>query len=592
MKLMRITFIIVMLTGSVALGASPRKSIAIIECTPNKKFESALDNISSSFSENGYDDISKYMNSLKNGWKGTGFVVKDSYGQYYLFSNKHVLGDSEKISISFNESRRKFSFFHKDAIIFEDRHLDIAMIVLPRNMGKFNALPLYTRNVDDGSEIFAAGYPDLLGRPTWQLSKGVVTNFSTAVPSIVDPGRCKLIQHSAAIDPGSSGGPLLRKNRGTGRWSVVGVSAFTIIGRQDTHFAIPAKKVRDLINLYKSKKRSRKNRNEVRKELSLFMKDFNEQLKSNSWNSSKAHRFVSISMTAEKGWNSIIQLFNESKEEFLAEMKVRFESLSFFDAMRECVSWSIWYNFRSHLDGENKTSKFKKWKTLPVTSSEGTTATAIIEVDKTPHEVQLVYERGHWYVNSFEFEIEKEPKIVKENEEQEFESGSYSFYMGVGMVPQYFNNEYDGNESVTGLGIFIGGEFGLFKYISYSHTLYGGYLKHIVEDRNDFESIDPMRSVNSFEVDYQFALRLRMPLSFRWGYFTPYILGGVEMFLAFNDETMFNVAMPLDAGGGIEIIFKGGHGFGFNAFRRFDVIGIADKIEDLKLNMYYVIHNF
>jgi len=564
------------------LEASPRKSVVILDCSPHEKYDETLSRVSTSFYKNGYKDISDYLEGMRKGWRGSGFVVRDRYGQFFLVSNKHVLENSEKITIYFNALNKKLEIFNKDARIIEDRHLDIAMIALPRNKIRYRHLNLYVRNVDDGQEIFSAGFPDLLGSPTWQLAKGVITNFSTPVPSIIDPKICRLVQHSAAIDPGSSGGPLLRKIQGG--WYVVGVSSFTIRGRRDTHFAIPASKVQGLMKLYQNRKRASRNKRLLKRELSIFVKEISSQFNAPKWNPVDEHRYASIRLTAETGWDSLLVLFDNDDGEFIEKMKRRFDSLSFFGALRECVSWSAWKNFRSQIEKDEGNFSFINWKTIPAKRKEGSIATALVKYGSETGEINFVYERGHWYIDSLPLE---NPKAVKTMSLKSDEGSSYyssGLYFGTSFVPAFLNSEYSGGDVVAGFGLLAGWENGVAKYFSYTHTFSGSYLKHEVPNDWDGE----MTEVKSFALEYQLAARIRIPVSFGWGTFSPYILGGIEMLFAFNDSSMASYAMPIDAGGGMEFKFKGGHGIGFNAYRRFNPIDIDMLLEDMKLNVYYM----
>src|SRR4029079_8956210 len=75
------------------------------------------------------------------------------------------------------------------------------------------------------------GYPGLMGEPSFQLTKGHVSNASVVFPE----GKLIHVQHTAAIDPGSSGGPLLGAHR-----EVLGVNTFKLVGREAVAIAVPA----------------------------------------------------------------------------------------------------------------------------------------------------------------------------------------------------------------------------------------------------------------------------------------------------------------------------------------------------------------
>ncbi|NOU30531.1 MAG: trypsin-like peptidase domain-containing protein, partial [Polyangiaceae bacterium] len=83
--------------------------------------------------------------------------------------------------------------------------------------------------------VVAAGFPGIQARPSFQISRGTVSNarFQNAT-SVFGT----YLQHTAAIDPGNSGGPLLDAE---GR--LLGINTIKIMGRESVGFAIPTARV-------------------------------------------------------------------------------------------------------------------------------------------------------------------------------------------------------------------------------------------------------------------------------------------------------------------------------------------------------------
>lgn len=104
-------------------------------------------------------------------------------------------------------------------------------------------MPLNTQPPADGREIFAAGFPGLGGTPSWQLSNGIVSNASARPKGIVDSSLdVSRGQHTAPVDPGSSGSPLLVRGE-DGKYRVIGINTYKATARENTNFAIPAKRI-------------------------------------------------------------------------------------------------------------------------------------------------------------------------------------------------------------------------------------------------------------------------------------------------------------------------------------------------------------
>ena len=139
-------------------------------------------------------------------------------------------------------------------ILYIDNDVDLAVAQFPE------AKKVYDRGFwlnmeiqEDGQEVWSAGFPGLLGQAGWQFSRGDITNSRARVPQLIDPKISHVIQHSASIDPGNSGGPLLLKNpRSPLGYDVVGVNTWSIRNRQNTFFSISSKAVRMILDKAKA----------------------------------------------------------------------------------------------------------------------------------------------------------------------------------------------------------------------------------------------------------------------------------------------------------------------------------------------------
>ena len=116
-------------------------------------------------------------------------------------------------------------------LVASDSSRDLALLKLkgvrgrPLSLGDSNALAI-------GDEIFAVGNPQGL---EGTFSQGIVS-------SIRRRGNQSLIQITAAISPGSSGGPVLNA-----RGDVVGVAVGGVVGGEALNFAIPILSLKSLV---------------------------------------------------------------------------------------------------------------------------------------------------------------------------------------------------------------------------------------------------------------------------------------------------------------------------------------------------------
>lgn len=157
---------------------------------------------------------------------GSGVLIDDK-----VLTNRHVVGYAKMVKLVFMLHDQTLTYEHCP-VISTSPTADVAAIQLPANVAELHALSLGTDPAQDGEDIFAAGFPGLNHEPSWQLTRGSVSN------SILKVDGSDYIQHTAAIDPGSSGGPLLRKR--DGKFEVVGLNTMKAFQRDRVGMAVNA----------------------------------------------------------------------------------------------------------------------------------------------------------------------------------------------------------------------------------------------------------------------------------------------------------------------------------------------------------------
>lgn len=181
-------------------------------------------------------------NFITKGSSGSGFVYVAPDGKNYIITNRHVIADANTSSIVFqddegNETRSYVGL----KIIAASADLDLAILAFPNDERPFDSgFKFADVKLKDGDSVYTAGYPGLLGNPAWQFGAGIITNANSKVPEMINPEYSNVIQHSAQVDAGNSGGPLLVK-QDDGEYVVIGVNTWKISNRQSANFSIPAK---------------------------------------------------------------------------------------------------------------------------------------------------------------------------------------------------------------------------------------------------------------------------------------------------------------------------------------------------------------
>lgn len=156
---------------------------------------------------------------------GSGFVVGDGL----VATNLHVIRNATAGSARLLGQSKGLSV---TAIAAVDVAKDLAIVQVTGLRAPPLALGDSTK-VSIGDEIFAVGNPQGL---EGTISQGIISGIRTLKDT-------SILQVTAPISPGSSGGPIV-DNRG----NVIGVAVATFRGGQNLNFAIPANYVKALLS--------------------------------------------------------------------------------------------------------------------------------------------------------------------------------------------------------------------------------------------------------------------------------------------------------------------------------------------------------
>lgn len=155
---------------------------------------------------------------------GSGFFVREGE----VASNLHVVEGAARGYAKIIGQKTKYDI---EGISAVDPERDL--VVLKISGARAPALALgNSESVQVGETVYAVGNPQGL---EGTFSQGIVS-------SIREVGTDKLLQITAPISPGSSGGPVM-----SGNGEVVGVSVATFRGGQNLNFAIPSSYLKTLL---------------------------------------------------------------------------------------------------------------------------------------------------------------------------------------------------------------------------------------------------------------------------------------------------------------------------------------------------------
>lgn len=196
---------------------------------------------------------------------GSGFIIENGK----IVTNLHVIEEAKYGYVFVNGSSTK----HKIQGYFSiDKQNDLAILSVPTISGK--SLSLVSNNPEIGEKIYAIGNPKGL---SGTISEGIVSGIRNLENK-------ELIQITAPISPGSSGGPVIN-NAG----QVIGVAVGTLTSGQNLNFAIPSSILKSLIakknnsitslNIIKGATESKTEKNEIDIKEGVVVRDFNYRTK-------------------------------------------------------------------------------------------------------------------------------------------------------------------------------------------------------------------------------------------------------------------------------------------------------------------------
>jgi serine protease Do len=298
------------------------------------------------FEKRGYTDAARAVDNYLKGLSGSGFIYVAADGACYVLTNEHVVAQSDSLSITFEKQDGAKTTYERLKVLHVDEEKDLAILVFEDGRKPFTGgLSFRTAPVDEGTNVFAAGFPGLANTAVWQFSSGMVSNASVRIPVSSDSNETigPYIQHTAQIDPGNSGGPLLAAAAGvpTG-YAVIGINTLSAIRRQAANYAIPVNQITAFINTALS--------NEPVNERELINKkvdDFMKGLRTNSTVYGHIAQYLSYVCTAANAEYAVSELLDK------ASRTVQRNVLETFghdpvEGMNAAVAWLIENSMRGN----------------------------------------------------------------------------------------------------------------------------------------------------------------------------------------------------------------------------------------------------
>ena len=325
--------------------AQVRSKVCIVRPNYSEKVIQLITDFIPRLEKLGVEDPEQYVEDfLTKGISGSGFVYVAPDGKNYIITNRHVISDAATSTVIFEDEKNKTQkSISGMKILAADAALDLAILEFPEDEQPFTSgFDFYTGDINDGDTVYTAGFPGLMGKPVWQFGTGIITNSLVEAEEMINPELSSLIQHSAQIDGGNSGGPLMIKSK-DGDYKVVGINTWKITNRQDTNFAIPASTVIKFIDSVLSGKNDSaedsfsvitKKATKLHKSLNKYNVTFEELVD-----------YISIDYVEVEGKKIFDKVINRCSTDNRKTMNTILEKYSPIESVRYAIGWYIFNEF-------------------------------------------------------------------------------------------------------------------------------------------------------------------------------------------------------------------------------------------------------
>ena len=286
----------------IGASAQVRSYVGIVRQQYDEQFVTIMEEFRDSLRNSGYTTYAKYIDAYIKGGFGSGFIYVAPDGKNYVVTNRHVVPQASTVSIEFEDAETgETKKYENLRVIAEDDDIDIVVCAFPDGEKPFKTgMKFSNAQLKDGDEVFTAGYPGLGGDPVWQFGKGIVTNSRARIKEMLDPEISTIIQHSAQVDSGNSGGPLLIADKSApSGYAVAGINTWKAFYRDSTNYSIPVSVVAAFVD-----KAIKGSSVETEEQLKERVKTFADIFADSESDFKKIARYVSYDLVAREGKNA------------------------------------------------------------------------------------------------------------------------------------------------------------------------------------------------------------------------------------------------------------------------------------------------
>lgn len=152
--------------------------------------------------------------------------------------------------------------------------------------------------------MVATGFPGMAGKPSYQTTRGYVSNESFRLDESARP--LVYVQHTAPIDPGSSGGPLTDE-----RGYVLGVNTLKVTNREAVALAVPSESILETLRRSDSVESKRSSAPQRREGARLACLAFVAELAARKPRMAVVETMISNNLTGTEGLEAAMAIDDE-----------------------------------------------------------------------------------------------------------------------------------------------------------------------------------------------------------------------------------------------------------------------------------------
>lgn len=520
----QILTLLALILAFAASAQTLRETVAIVRPKLSESTQTFLTDFGKSLRGDGFYAAADVLQNYGKGSFGTGFVYRDKHNnRLYIITNRHVVEQADQVDIEFSLPDNSTKRFAACPVVGVHDDFDLAFIALPEG-ANVPALETTDQGITDGTTVFTAGFPALEDRPSWQFGQGIVSNANALIKSLTNSKELPLIQHTAQVDAGSSGGPLLiRDEQAATGYTVIGINTWKAAGRENTNFAIPARAIDDLLQNYPSNTQLLLTRDEVSKRAT-------EMLRAAQSSYQAMMPFVSYQYVSNISADTFYDLVIAASDPATDAMESCFEQGSPLEGIRIGLADIICRQF----SGKNYT-----FSTVASLDTIARKAEVVYTAGNKSISTQWMMEQGRWRLVDAE-------NVKASNIEPNGISKSYGFGTSVylGLISP-LNNAFD-------LSYSLAFKRTILTFVTYEIT---GSLLKINTEKTEWEDLNEVikpGTQNVFDIDLNLGGQL--PVKCGPIYLVPYakVLGGLYL----GSEL---TGIDYGFGAGVEVAYKFGY---------------------------------